>query len=142
MPPGAHVEWSGQFEYLQRAAARMVVPVTLVVIFLLLYMNFRRLTKSGLWIELGEDTLQSIFRKSQGNWRLRRFRSQEPGLNGVIEQTAGCPLLQARETRCGATLHFAPHQRFFQDECGFKLEGFAFLDIGAQSFAERVEFEQ
>ena len=48
LPPGAHIEWSGQFEYLQRAAARLqiVVPVTLVVIFLLLYMNFRRLTET------------------------------------------------------------------------------------------------
>ena len=48
MPPGYHVEWSGQFEYLQRAADRLktVVPVTLLVIFLLLYMNFRRLTET------------------------------------------------------------------------------------------------
>jgi Cu(I)/Ag(I) efflux system membrane protein CusA/SilA len=48
MPPGYHIEWSGQFEYLQRAADRLktVVPVTLLVIFLLLYMNFRRLTET------------------------------------------------------------------------------------------------
>jgi Cu(I)/Ag(I) efflux system membrane protein CusA/SilA len=48
MPAGYHIEWSGQFEYLQRAADRLktVVPVTLLVIFLLLYMNFRRLTET------------------------------------------------------------------------------------------------
>ena len=48
LPAGYHVEWSGQFEYLQRAATRLqtVVPVTLLVIFLLLYMNFRRLTET------------------------------------------------------------------------------------------------
>jgi len=48
MPPGYHIEWSGQFEYLQRAADRLktVVPVTLLVIFLLLYMSFRRLTET------------------------------------------------------------------------------------------------
>ncbi len=48
VPPGYHVEWSGQFEYLQRAKARleMVVPLTLFVIFLLLYLNFRRLTET------------------------------------------------------------------------------------------------
>src|SRR5258708_16777129 len=48
MPPGYHIEWSGQFEYLQRATDRLktVVPVTLLVIFLLLYMNFRRLTET------------------------------------------------------------------------------------------------
>jgi copper/silver efflux system protein len=39
------VTWSGQFEYLQRAKARLklVVPVTLLIIFLLLYLNFRTL---------------------------------------------------------------------------------------------------
>ncbi|MFO1146699.1 MAG: CusA/CzcA family heavy metal efflux RND transporter [Rhodospirillales bacterium] len=47
-PPGYYVAWSGQFEYLQRAEARMqiVVPVTLLIIFLLLYLNFRRLTET------------------------------------------------------------------------------------------------
>ncbi|HWJ76042.1 MAG TPA: CusA/CzcA family heavy metal efflux RND transporter [Kaistia sp.] len=47
-PPGTYVSWSGQFEYLQRAAARLkiVVPVTLLIIFLLLYLNFRRLTET------------------------------------------------------------------------------------------------
>ena len=48
LPPGYHVEWSGQFEYLERAAARLriVIPITLLVIFLLLYANFRRLTET------------------------------------------------------------------------------------------------
>nr|CCD32040.1 heavy metal efflux pump, CzcA family [Methylocystis sp. SC2] len=47
-PPGAYVVWSGQFEYLERAQARMrlVVPLTLLIIFLLLYLNFRRLTET------------------------------------------------------------------------------------------------
>jgi len=42
-PSGAYVVWSGQYEYLERAAARLkiVVPVTLAIIFLLLYLNFR-----------------------------------------------------------------------------------------------------
>ena len=48
LPPGYFVQWSGQFEYLQRAKARLqiVVPVTLLIIFLLLYLNFRRLTET------------------------------------------------------------------------------------------------
>ncbi|PZQ85422.1 MAG: CusA/CzcA family heavy metal efflux RND transporter [Ancylobacter novellus] len=48
LPPGTYVSWSGQFEYLQRAEARLkiVVPVTLLVIFLLLYLNFRALTET------------------------------------------------------------------------------------------------
>jgi copper/silver efflux system protein len=48
LPPGYYVSWSGQFEYLQRAEARLriVVPVTLLIIFLLLYLNFSRLTET------------------------------------------------------------------------------------------------
>ena len=47
-PPGTFASWSGQYEYMQRAAAKMriVVPVTLAIIFLLLYLNFRRVTES------------------------------------------------------------------------------------------------
>ena len=43
MPAGYAVSWSGQFEYLERATERlkMVVPVTLAVIFVLLYLLFR-----------------------------------------------------------------------------------------------------
>jgi Cu(I)/Ag(I) efflux system membrane protein CusA/SilA len=48
LPPGYRVQWSGQYEYLQRAAAklRIVVPVTLLVILVLLYLNFGRLTET------------------------------------------------------------------------------------------------
>ena len=47
-PPGYYVAWSGQFEYLERAIERLkvVVPTTLLVIFLLLYLNFRALTET------------------------------------------------------------------------------------------------
>ena len=47
-PPGYYVTWSGQYEYMQRAAEKMrvVIPVTLALIFLLLYLNFRRVTES------------------------------------------------------------------------------------------------
>ena len=46
--PGYHLAWSGQFEYMERAKARLlvVVPLTLALIFLLLYLNFRNLTDS------------------------------------------------------------------------------------------------
>lgn len=48
MPPGYSVAWSGQFEYLERAKARLaiVVPLTLALIFLLLYLNFKALTET------------------------------------------------------------------------------------------------
>lgn len=48
MPAGYSVGWSGQYEYLERAKARLaiVVPLTLALIFLLLYLNFKRLTET------------------------------------------------------------------------------------------------
>jgi copper/silver efflux system protein len=67
-PPGTYVMWSGQYEYLERATARLkiVVPVTLSIIFLLLYLNFRSITETmivmlslpfaligGLWLMWG-----------------------------------------------------------------------------------------
>jgi Cu(I)/Ag(I) efflux system membrane protein CusA/SilA len=47
-PPGYYVTWSGQFEYMERAIGKMkiVIPVTLLSIFLLLYLNFRRITET------------------------------------------------------------------------------------------------
>jgi Cu(I)/Ag(I) efflux system membrane protein CusA/SilA len=48
LPAGYSVSWSGQFEYLERAQARLrvVVPVTIVVIFVLLYLTFRRVDEA------------------------------------------------------------------------------------------------
>ncbi len=47
IPPGYTVVWSGQFEYMERAEARLriLVPATLLIIFLLLYLNFRNTTE-------------------------------------------------------------------------------------------------
>jgi Cu(I)/Ag(I) efflux system membrane protein CusA/SilA len=48
LPAGYSVSWSGQFEFLERAQARLrvVTPVTLVVIFVLLYLTFRRIDEA------------------------------------------------------------------------------------------------
>ena len=47
-PAGTYAVWSGQFEYLERAEAklRLVVPATLLLIFVLLYLNFGRMTET------------------------------------------------------------------------------------------------
>lgn len=47
-PAGVYPIWSGQFEYLERAQAKLlvVVPFTLLIIFLLLYLNFGRLAET------------------------------------------------------------------------------------------------
>ena len=43
LPPGYTLVWSGQFEYMERASARLqlVIPLTLLLIYILLYFNFR-----------------------------------------------------------------------------------------------------
>lgn len=45
LPPGYSINWSGQYEFMQRAQARLslVVPVTLAIIVLLLFLNFKRI---------------------------------------------------------------------------------------------------
>jgi Cu(I)/Ag(I) efflux system membrane protein CusA/SilA len=45
LPPGYSISWSGSYEYMQRAKERLelVVPVTLVIILLLLYLSFGRI---------------------------------------------------------------------------------------------------
>ncbi|MDE2487318.1 MAG: efflux RND transporter permease subunit, partial [Alphaproteobacteria bacterium] len=50
LPPGVSIAYAGQFQYLQRAMARLklVVPATLVIIFLLLYLTFGRLDEAAL----------------------------------------------------------------------------------------------
>jgi Cu(I)/Ag(I) efflux system membrane protein CusA/SilA len=50
LPPGFSITWSGQFEYLERATKKLtlVVPVTLAIIFVLLYLTFRSLTEAVL----------------------------------------------------------------------------------------------
>ena len=50
LAPGVSVAYSGQFEYLQRATERLkiVIPATLVIIFLLLFMTFGRLDEAAL----------------------------------------------------------------------------------------------
>jgi len=47
IPAGYTITWSGQFEYMERAAARLqiVAPATLLIIFLLLYLNFRNIVE-------------------------------------------------------------------------------------------------
>jgi len=47
LPPGYSVSWSGQFEYMQRANKKLavVVPVTLLIIALLLYLHFKRFSE-------------------------------------------------------------------------------------------------
>ena len=88
LPAGYSISWSGQFEYLERASAklRVVVPFTLLVIFVLLYLIFRRFDEAllimatlplsligGFWFIylLGHDVLHC-----DGRWVHRARRSR------------------------------------------------------------------
>jgi len=48
LPPGYSLVWSGQYEYMVRAQKRLmiVVPMTMIIIFVLLYLNFKSITES------------------------------------------------------------------------------------------------
>jgi Cu(I)/Ag(I) efflux system membrane protein CusA/SilA len=50
LPPGYTLEWSGQYEYMQRASERLqiVIPITLGLVIVLLYLNTRRASKVGI----------------------------------------------------------------------------------------------
>ena len=50
LPTGYRLEWSGQFESLERASRRLalIVPVTLLIVFGLLYLNFRSVVEAGI----------------------------------------------------------------------------------------------
>jgi Cu(I)/Ag(I) efflux system membrane protein CusA/SilA len=50
LPPGYTLEWSGQYEYMQRAGERLqiVIPITLGLVIVLLYLNTRRASKVGI----------------------------------------------------------------------------------------------
>ncbi|HEU4427846.1 MAG TPA: efflux RND transporter permease subunit, partial [Myxococcota bacterium] len=50
LAPGIRVEWVGQFKYLERAKEKLkiVVPITLLIVFMLLYFNTRSLVETGI----------------------------------------------------------------------------------------------
>src|SRR5262249_27460942 len=50
LPPGYRIDWTGQFKYYERAKARLlfVVPLTLLLVFGLLYFNMRSVSEAGI----------------------------------------------------------------------------------------------
>ena len=49
-PPGTYIQWAGQFEYLKSAEQRLktVVPFTLLIIFMLIYLNTKSVVKTAI----------------------------------------------------------------------------------------------
>ena len=50
LPPGYSIKWSGQYEYLERASKHLalVIPVTILIVIILLYMNTKSVIKTGI----------------------------------------------------------------------------------------------
>jgi Cu(I)/Ag(I) efflux system membrane protein CusA/SilA len=48
LPPGYYIKWTGQYELLERVRARMawILPLTIAIVFLILYLNFRGVAQS------------------------------------------------------------------------------------------------
>jgi Cu(I)/Ag(I) efflux system membrane protein CusA/SilA len=50
LPPGYSIKWSGQYEYMERASSHLsvVIPLTLLIVIVLLYMNTKSMLKTGI----------------------------------------------------------------------------------------------
>jgi Cu(I)/Ag(I) efflux system membrane protein CusA/SilA len=108
LPAGYYVTWSGQFEYLERAEARLkvVVPVTLLIIFLLLYLNFA----GGRAVPVVVARLQPVGgghgRLHRARWRGRGNRRGDADLSrqcaGRVQGTVRRrrPTVQAHRSSC------------------------------------------
>src|SRR5207237_5154453 len=62
-PPGYYIEWAGQFQYLQAAKERLkiVIPFTLLIIFVLIYINTRSVVRTGIVLLAVPFSLVSAF---------------------------------------------------------------------------------
>ena len=96
LPPGVSIVWSGQYEYMERANARLrvVVPLTLAIIFLLLYAHFRRVTESAI-VMLGT----MLFAPIGGVWLLWLL-----GFNTSIAVGVGFIALAGLATETGVVM--------------------------------------
>jgi Cu(I)/Ag(I) efflux system membrane protein CusA/SilA len=130
LPPGYSVSWSGQFEFLERATAKLkvVVPFTLLIIFVLLYLTFRRFDEAllimatlpfalvgGIWLLWLLATTcrwpaRGLHRAGRRGGRVRRDHAAVPeaglGARSQPARRANADLLDA--IREGAVLRVRP----------------------------------
>jgi Cu(I)/Ag(I) efflux system membrane protein CusA/SilA len=125
LPPGYTLQWSGQYEYLERARNRLalIVPLTLAIIFLLLFLNFRTLSDTLLVIAcLPFALVGGLFLL----WVLDYDFSVAVGagflaLAGLTAETGVIMLLFLNQARDRALE--AGSLRTFQDLCSATIEG-------------------
>src|SRR5207249_5187307 len=62
-PPGYYIEWAGQFQYLQAAKERLkvVIPFTLLIIFMLIYISTRSVIKTAIVLLAVPFSLVGVF---------------------------------------------------------------------------------
>ena len=120
-PPGYSISWSGQFEYLERATQRLkiVVPITLAIIFILLYLTFRSASEAlllmvavpfalarRLLVHLGAGARHLGGDGGRLHRTGRRCRRIRRGDAGLPQERVAAPLA-AGEPADAATLHAA-----------------------------------
>ncbi len=130
IPPGYTLVWSGQFEYMERAAQRLkiVVPVTLLVIFLLLYFNFRNITEPLVVM------LSIPFGLIGGFWLLYWL-----GFNMSVAVAVGFIALAGVAAEIGVlVLTFIDHELARQRRDGKALDGKAIMAAVLKGTSERV----
>jgi len=131
-PPGYFAVWSGQFEYLERAEKRLqiVVPVTLLIIFLLLYLNFRRLTETLIVM------LSLPFSLVGGFWLMHYL-----GFNMSVAVAVGFIALAgvAAETGVVMLIYLDQALREFKERCAIEKRLFTKADLYAAIIDGAVE---
>ncbi len=130
IPPGYTLVWSGQFEYMERAAQRLkiVVPLTLLVIFLLLYFNFRNITEPLVVM------LSIPFGLIGGFWLLYWL-----GFNMSVAVAVGFIALAGVAAEIGVlVLTFIDHELARQRRDGKALDGKAIMAAVLKGTSERV----
>ena len=105
LPPGYSISWSGQFEFLERATQKLkiVVPATLVIIFVLLYLIFpalrRRVPDHGhVALRAGRRLLADVSARLQHVDRVRR-RLHRAGWRRVGDRRGDAGLHQSGDSR-------------------------------------------
>ncbi len=114
LPKGYRIGWSGQFEYLERAEARfrILIPATLLVIFLLLYLNFRRLSDTLIVM------LSLPFALTGGLWLMDYM-----GFNMSVATTVGFIALAGVATSTGVVMLVYLNQALAEAETKATAEG-------------------
>src|SRR5262249_51763147 len=122
LPPGTRLEWAGQYRYLERARARLalVVPLTLLIIFLLLLWNSRS------WVEASMVMLAVPFSLVGAFWLLYLL-----GYNLSVAVWVGIIALAGLDAETGIVMLLYLDLAWRERQPRTRQEGFAAIQAGA-----------